>query len=665
MTDQDMKNTALRKIETDAKTNPVLPNRPSDNEPVHRKFGASHYGEHKVFGKHLSTKVGGSKLHFNLDGSWNIIESDGKTRNFKADPKVLAVIALLRKDQPKEIDKTADDELHYKTILKKPPSNTGINYKMPAEKVYDWLYGGKANRLKSEALSAKYRKDTGFISRQPVESVPKGSDKNIYWRTIASNKNHPGLEGYFSPVETPRISIVDDTPNQPVSLKEMGDIAHEQYHNLRNDNNSPLFKSMRYWTQNKVVRNTPKGPVAGNWAISKSNPAILKQTLALQKLFKRDKYGRSDKDYFLYDPMERDERARKLKALAARNGLFPDSDENAVKIMDEYLGSDKSLPEGFSDLGYVKALYQSLKPMKYTRMDSDRLNDVIKLPADSFKTDIIESKSRAFLENPIIRQMPSQQTYNLSKNLEILEKWKGAPPSVIRSKVIQALRKRVKDLQDWFDKVTPARVKARMRNQGKLKEFQKIMIPIIRGTDNRRINPLVKQASDVKEVVDKASVVEGQKVDFDPSKALIDSGGYRKGHLKLDGLDVTIENPKGSVRRGTDPNGDEWAVDIKADYGYVKGTEGYDKDHLDVIIVPGTKHLKTIYVVNQKTGKGGFDEHKCVLGAADAKEAERVYKGNYEDGWDGILDIVPLTLQEFKKWAFNGGPAKGRLRKES
>ena len=52
----------------------------------------------------------------------------------------------------------------------------------------------------------------------------------------------------------------------------------------------------------------------------------------------------------------------------------------------------------------------------------------------------------------------------------------------------------------------------------------------------------------------------------------------------FDGFDISIENPLGSTRSGTDRNGKKWSVEMPVDYGYFKGTTGADKDHIDVMI---------------------------------------------------------------------------------
>ncbi len=70
----------------------------------------------------------------------------------------------------------------------------------------------------------------------------------------------------------------------------------------------------------------------------------------------------------------------------------------------------------------------------------------------------------------------------------------------------------------------------------------------------------------------------------EPTEAQKEAGNYKKGHLTLQGLDIALENPKGSTRSGTDQDGKAWQSTMAHDYGYIKRTLGADGDHVDVFI---------------------------------------------------------------------------------
>ncbi len=174
------------------------------------------------------------------------------------------------------------------------------------------------------------------------------------------------------------------------------------------------------------------------------------------------------------------------------------------------------------------------------------------------------------------------------------------------------------------------------------------------------------------EVIDnEESIAHGHAVDTSPSEAKKDSENYRKAHVRIDGMAVSIENPLGTFRRGVSRDGTAWESEMFADYGYLKGTEGFDrepdgipgKDALDVFIAPGYQGGGgVVYIINQVdpvTGK--FDEHKCVLGAGSAKEAKELYLGNYDKNWKGCDSVVARSLEDFKSWAYSREPRKGAI----
>ncbi|WP_236372151.1 LPD38 domain-containing protein [Aeromonas veronii] len=144
----------------------------------------------------------------------------------------------------------------------------------------------------------------------------------------------------------------------------------------------------------------------------------------------------------------------------------------------------------------------------------------------------------------------------------------------------------------------------------------------------------------------------------EPTEAQKEAGNYKKGHLTLQGLDIALENPKGSTRSGTDKDGKAWQSTMAHDYGYIKRTLGADGDHVDVFI-GDQPDSETVYVVDQvdpKTGK--FDEHKVMMGFADEQSARDGYLANYEKGWKGLSAIKAMPVEEFKRWVKEGDTTK-------
>lgn len=142
---------------------------------------------------------------------------------------------------------------------------------------------------------------------------------------------------------------------------------------------------------------------------------------------------------------------------------------------------------------------------------------------------------------------------------------------------------------------------------------------------------------------------EEAKVDTNPTEAQKEAGNYKKGHIKVDGLDITIEQPKGSIRRGTDANGKQWESEMHNTYGYIRGTESVDGDHIDVYLSDNPT-AGNVFVVDQINKDGSFDEHKVMYGFPDMESAKRAYLSNYEEGWQGLGSITEVKKEDFKKW---------------
>ena len=140
-----------------------------------------------------------------------------------------------------------------------------------------------------------------------------------------------------------------------------------------------------------------------------------------------------------------------------------------------------------------------------------------------------------------------------------------------------------------------------------------------------------------------------KEVDTNPTEAQKEAGNYKKGHVTVDGYNITIENPKGSERKGTDKDGKTWSVTMNNDYGYIRGTEGVDGDHIDVFLSDAPES-GNVYVVDQINEDGTFDEHKVMYGFDTRADAEEAYLANYSAGWKGLGNITEVTKEQFKKW---------------
>jgi DNA-binding ferritin-like protein len=140
-------------------------------------------------------------------------------------------------------------------------------------------------------------------------------------------------------------------------------------------------------------------------------------------------------------------------------------------------------------------------------------------------------------------------------------------------------------------------------------------------------------------------------VKHEPSQAQKEAGNYKKAHFTFQGIKVTIENPKLSVRRGSDPES-PWAVTMPHHYGYIRGTTGADGDHVDCIIGPDPESERAWVVSQNKPDTDTFDEHKVMLGFKTENDARNAYDDMYEAGFASRVfgSIVERSIDELKAW---------------
>jgi predicted RNA methylase len=94
-----------------------------------------------------------------------------------------------------------------------------------------------------------------------------------------------------------------------------------------------------------------------------------------------------------------------------------------------------------------------------------------------------------------------------------------------------------------------------------------------------------------------------------------------------------------------------WHVKMPVHYGYIKGTEGADGDHVDVFIGPHPE-IERAYIINQRHVDGvKTDEHKVMLGFDSAEQAKAAYLGSFQGGFGERVfkSMTPaMTIDELK-----------------
>lgn len=145
-----------------------------------------------------------------------------------------------------------------------------------------------------------------------------------------------------------------------------------------------------------------------------------------------------------------------------------------------------------------------------------------------------------------------------------------------------------------------------------------------------------------------------KETDTTPTEKQKEAGNYKKGHVQVGIFNITIENPKGSVRSGIDAEGNKWETIMQNTYGYIRGTEGVDGDHIDVFLSDDIDgwNGRRVFVVDQYNEDGSFDEHKVMLGFNETDDAEAAYFANYDSDWanNHKTVVTAVNLEDFEKW---------------
>lgn len=135
------------------------------------------------------------------------------------------------------------------------------------------------------------------------------------------------------------------------------------------------------------------------------------------------------------------------------------------------------------------------------------------------------------------------------------------------------------------------------------------------------------------------------------------------GHVTFQGIPITIESQPGSIREWTDSEGNKGQTLMLFAYGFVDNTDAIDGDELDVYVGPDPRatHAYVIHQQNPKTGT--FDESKIMLGFGSQKQAVEVYREHFDAPDDYFLDVTPMEMGQFKRWASSSMDQKDILKK--
>lgn len=144
------------------------------------------------------------------------------------------------------------------------------------------------------------------------------------------------------------------------------------------------------------------------------------------------------------------------------------------------------------------------------------------------------------------------------------------------------------------------------------------------------------------------------KVNPTPTPKQIEAGNWQKGHVRLKGLEISVENLLGSTRTLAKRAG---SIQMQDHYGYVRGFQGADGDQLDVYVKDtddDSIERAPIFAVEQLTPDGKFDEHKVYMGYESDKDVRASFLAHQQ--LKPAMRMSPKVrkfsdVAEFKQWA--------------
>lgn len=124
--------------------------------------------------------------------------------------------------------------------------------------------------------------------------------------------------------------------------------------------------------------------------------------------------------------------------------------------------------------------------------------------------------------------------------------------------------------------------------------------------------------------------------------------------VEFGGLLVWVENPVGSTRSGTSPDGD-WSVTMTHPYGFIQRSLGVDGDEVDCFLGPNESADK-VYIVHTQSpgsdpdadGEHTYDEDKVMLGFDSTGDAMAAFFDNYSSP-DHFQSVETIHLADFPR----------------
>jgi hypothetical protein len=117
------------------------------------------------------------------------------------------------------------------------------------------------------------------------------------------------------------------------------------------------------------------------------------------------------------------------------------------------------------------------------------------------------------------------------------------------------------------------------------------------------------------------------------------------------GYTIHIENPVGSTRLGTNPDGSPWRQTMGWHYGYIDGVMGADGQPMDCFVGSDLTALDVFVarIIRAKSDQT-FDEEKVVIGARSEEQAREVIISHYGDDPTFFESVTKIPVKDFAAW---------------
>jgi hypothetical protein len=127
--------------------------------------------------------------------------------------------------------------------------------------------------------------------------------------------------------------------------------------------------------------------------------------------------------------------------------------------------------------------------------------------------------------------------------------------------------------------------------------------------------------------------------------------GYQlEGKTHYQGIPFSIENRAGSVRSGTDPDGNKWETRMQFAYGKIPYAIGSDGESLDVFIGPNPVCDKVFIIPIRKKGTKQYDEDKVFLGFETRQAVWDAFREHYADARQFYSPMIEIPFNHFANY---------------